>query len=62
MKDQIIALIKEYRAESEESWNPTDGYRHPFAQQHSKDCNRFADNLEKLLKLTLKKGKRGETK
>ena len=50
MKDKIICLIKKYRAESEKNWNRVDGWQFPFARSHAKDCDRFADELEKLLK------------
>ena len=49
MKDKIISLIKEYRAESGKNWNPITGYQDELARRHVLDCDEFADKLERLL-------------
>ena len=50
MKTKIIDLIKEYRAESERLWDPEKGYDNEFSHGKAVACDRFADELEKLLK------------
>lgn len=49
MRDQIIELIKKYRAASECRWTPVHGYKTPFAHGQSNAFDRCVDDLEKLL-------------
>ena len=50
MKEQIIELIKKYRAESDRLWNPTSGYPSEYDRAHSYAYDHCADDLEEILK------------
>lgn len=50
MKDKIISLIKEFRAESERNWTPAVGYKDGYARGYSVAYDHATDELEKLLK------------
>jgi hypothetical protein len=49
MKEKIIELIKDCRAESEKRWHPVHGYKNKRERDDSNAYDRCADALEKLL-------------
>lgn len=49
MRDQIVGLIKKYRAASEKCWTPDGGYRSHHHAGQSYAYSKCADDLEKLL-------------